>query len=42
MRLFREGKIRPRIDSTFRFEEAGAAHQRLQGRGSVGKVLLVP
>lgn len=40
--LFREGKIRPRIDSTFRFEEAGRAHERLQGRGSVGKVLLVP
>jgi NADPH:quinone reductase-like Zn-dependent oxidoreductase len=42
MGLFREGKIRPRVDSTFRFAEAGAAHQRLQGRGSVGKVLLVP
>jgi NADPH:quinone reductase-like Zn-dependent oxidoreductase len=42
MGLFREGKIRARIDSTFRFEEAGAAHVRLQGRGSVGKVLLVP
>jgi NADPH:quinone reductase-like Zn-dependent oxidoreductase len=42
MGLFREGKIRPRVDSTFRFGEAGAAHQRLQGRGSVGKVLLVP
>ena len=40
--LFREGRIRPRVDSTFRFEEAGAAHERLQGRGSVGKVLLVP
>ncbi len=40
--LFREGKIRPRVDSTFRFEEAGRAHQRLQGRESVGKVLLVP
>ena len=40
--LFREGKIRPRVDSTFRLEEAGRAHERLQGRGSVGKVLLVP
>ena len=40
--LFREGKIRPRVDSAFPFEEAGAAHERLQGRGSVGKVLLVP
>ncbi len=40
--LFREGKIRPRVDSTFRFEEATLAHERLQGRASVGKVLLVP
>ena len=40
--LFRDGKIHPRIDSTFRLEEAGRAHERLQGRGSVGKVLLVP
>jgi len=40
--LFREGRIRPRIDSTFRFGEAALAHERLQGRGSVGKVLLVP
>jgi NADPH:quinone reductase-like Zn-dependent oxidoreductase len=40
--LFREGRIRPRIDSTFRLEDAGAAHERLQGRASVGKVLLVP
>lgn len=40
--LFREGKVRPRIDSTFPLDEAGKAHARLQGRGSVGKVLLVP
>ena len=40
--LFREGRIRPRIDSTFRLEEGGRAHERLQGRGSVGKVLLIP
>jgi NADPH:quinone reductase-like Zn-dependent oxidoreductase len=40
--LFREGRIRPRIDSTFRLEEAGKAHERLQGRGSVGKLVLVP
>lgn len=42
LELFREGRIRPRVDSTFRFEEAALAHERLQGRGSVGKVLLVP
>ncbi|MEI7706003.1 MAG: medium chain dehydrogenase/reductase family protein [Deltaproteobacteria bacterium] len=40
--LFQEGRIRPRIDSVFRFEEAARAHERLQGRASVGKVLLVP
>jgi NADPH:quinone reductase-like Zn-dependent oxidoreductase len=40
--LFEEGRIRPRIDSAFSFEEAAQAHQRLQGRGSVGKVLLIP
>jgi NADPH:quinone reductase-like Zn-dependent oxidoreductase len=40
--LFEEGRIRPRIDSTFSFEEAAQAHERLQGRGNVGKVLLVP
>jgi len=40
--LFREGRIRPRIDSTFPFAEAARAHERLHGRGNVGKVLLVP
>jgi len=40
--LFREGRIRPRIDSPFPFQQAAQAHQRLYGRGNVGKVLLVP
>jgi len=40
--LFREGRIRPRIDSTYPFQEAALAHQRLHDRGNVGKVLLVP
>jgi NADPH:quinone reductase-like Zn-dependent oxidoreductase len=40
--LFREGRIRPRVDSTFAFEDAARAHERLQSRGNVGKVLLVP
>jgi len=40
--LFREGRIRPRIDSTFPFQEAARAHQRLHDRANVGKVLLVP
>lgn len=42
LELFREGRIRPRIDATFPFEEAGLAHERLQSRANVGKVLLVP
>jgi NADPH:quinone reductase-like Zn-dependent oxidoreductase len=40
--LFGEGRIRPRVDSTFPFQDARRAHERLQGRGNVGKVLLVP
>jgi len=40
--LFREGRIRPRVDATFPFERAAQAHERLHGRGNVGKVLLVP
>jgi synaptic vesicle membrane protein VAT-1 len=40
--LFRAGRIRPRIDSSFPFAEAGRAHERLHGRGNVGKVVLVP
>jgi NADPH:quinone reductase-like Zn-dependent oxidoreductase len=40
--LFREGRIHPRVDSTFPFAEAARAHERLQERGNVGKVLLVP
>jgi NADPH:quinone reductase-like Zn-dependent oxidoreductase len=40
--LFREGRIAPRVDSVFPLEEAGLAHERLQSRGNVGKVLLRP
>lgn len=40
--LFREGRIRPHIDSTFPFAEAAAAHRRLESRKNVGKVVLVP
>jgi NADPH:quinone reductase-like Zn-dependent oxidoreductase len=40
--LFREGRIRPRVDSTFPFQEAARAHHRLHDRENVGKVLLVP
>lgn len=37
-----EGKIKPRIDSTFPFSQAADAHRRLTERKNVGKVLLTP
>ncbi len=40
--LQREARIRPVIDSTYPLAEGARAHERLQGRGSVGKLLLVP
>ena len=40
--MYREGTIRPVIDSVFPFERAPDAHRRLLERKNVGKVLLVP
>ncbi len=40
--LWREGKIRPHVDSTHPFERAADAHRRIQDRKNVGKVVLVP
>jgi NADPH2:quinone reductase len=43
--LFRwtaEGALRLRIDRTWPLSEAGEAHRYLEGRGTKGKVLLVP
>jgi len=40
--LYRQGAIRPRVDSTFPLERAADAHRRIQDRKNVGKVLLVP
>ncbi len=40
--LYREGAIKPVIDSTFSFEDSAKAHQRIHDRKNVGKVLLVP
>ncbi len=37
-----EGWIRPHVDKTFRFEEAGEAHRFIEGRKNLGKVVLVP
>jgi NADPH2:quinone reductase len=36
------GQLRLRIDQTFPLQDAGAAHRRLEGRQSTGKLLLVP
>jgi NADPH:quinone reductase-like Zn-dependent oxidoreductase len=40
--LYEQGAVKPVIDSTFSFEEAAAAHQRIHDRKNVGKVLLTP
>lgn len=42
LELYRRGAVRPRVDRTFRFEEAALAHRYLQERRNVGKVVLVP
>ena len=39
---YEAGALRPRVDRTFPFEEAGAAHRYIQDRKNLGKVLLVP
>lgn len=40
--LLAAGQIAPTIDSVFPFAEAAAAHDRLEQRKNVGKVVLVP
>ncbi len=35
-------RIRPVIDSTFRFEDASAAHRRLEASEHIGKIVLLP
>jgi NADPH:quinone reductase-like Zn-dependent oxidoreductase len=42
LELWRDGAVAPRVDATFPFEQAAAAHQRLSQRQNVGKVVLVP
>ena len=42
LRGVEEGWIRPYVDRTFSFEEVGAAHQYLEQRRNIGKVVLVP
>lgn len=37
-----EGWVRPHVDKAFAFEQAGDAHQYLESRQNIGKVVLVP
>lgn len=37
-----EGWVRPHVDATYTFEEAGAAHQYIEDRKNIGKVILEP
>jgi NADPH:quinone reductase-like Zn-dependent oxidoreductase len=39
---FKSGALKPVVDKVFSFEEAGAAHQYIQDRKNIGKVLLRP
>lgn len=40
--LWKSGVIRPQIAKSFRFDDAAAAHEYIQDRKNIGKVLLVP
>jgi NADPH:quinone reductase-like Zn-dependent oxidoreductase len=42
VRMYERGEIRPYVDSTFKFDDAPAAHHYLHDRKAKGKVLLVP
>ncbi len=42
MALFERGAIAPEIDRVFSFEDAPAAHRRMQNRENVGKIILSP
>uniref|UniRef100_H2TFV1 Vesicle amine transport 1 n=1 Tax=Takifugu rubripes TaxID=31033 RepID=H2TFV1_TAKRU len=40
--LYRQGKIKPRIDSCYHFEEVSDAMRRMHERQNIGKVILIP
>jgi len=42
MVMYEKGELKPYVDKSFSFAEAGAAHQYLHDRKAKGKVLLVP
>jgi len=37
-----EGWVRPHVDKTFAFDQVGAAHNYIEARQNIGKVVLVP
>jgi len=39
--LFREGQVKPLIDSTFPLEKAADAHRRMETSEHIGKIVLV-
>ncbi|XP_029933580.1 synaptic vesicle membrane protein VAT-1 homolog [Myripristis murdjan] len=42
LELYNQGKIKPRIDSSYHFEEVGDAMKRMHERLNIGKVILLP
>jgi synaptic vesicle membrane protein VAT-1 len=40
--MFEAGEIDPRVDKSFKFDEAAAAHHFIHDRKAVGKVVLIP
>ncbi|KAJ7984577.1 hypothetical protein DPEC_G00356230 [Dallia pectoralis] len=42
LELYVQGKIKPRIDSTYHFEQVGDAMRRMHERNNIGKVILLP
>ncbi|XP_012710482.2 synaptic vesicle membrane protein VAT-1 homolog [Fundulus heteroclitus] len=42
LELYRQGKIKPRIDSSYHFEEVAEAMKRMHDRQNIGKIILLP
>lgn len=42
LELYQQGKIKPRIDSCYHFEEVAEAMKRMHDRQNIGKVILLP
>ncbi|XP_023691549.2 synaptic vesicle membrane protein VAT-1 homolog [Paramormyrops kingsleyae] len=42
LELYKQGKIKPRVDSVHHFEQVGDAMRRMQERLNIGKVILLP